>query len=187
MFRMVLCALCLMLPLGAQAQKPADRRADLEKMLDALRVAPDEESAGKLEAHIRQLWFESGSSAVTLLMGRGLRDMKAGAHDQAVEVFDDVIVLDPALAEAWHQRAVAKFHAGDRMGAIRDIEETLKREPRHFAAHPGGNRGLPRGLEKCLCRLDESDRTQPENPGRHRTDQGPETTRVGRGNLITDP
>jgi len=134
MFRMVLCALCLILPLGAQAQKPGDRRADVEKMLDALRVAPDEEAAGKLEAHIRQLWFESGSSAVKLLMGRGLRDMKAGAHDQAVEVFDDVIVLDPALAEAWHQRAVAKFHAGDRMGAIRDIEETLKREPRHFAA-----------------------------------------------------
>ena len=42
--------------------------------------------------------------------------------------------LDPDLAEAWRQRAIARYEQGDTQGAVRDLEETLKREPRHFGA-----------------------------------------------------
>jgi predicted TPR repeat methyltransferase len=58
----------------------------------------------------------------------------AGASDEAASVFSDAIILDPTLAEAWHQRAIARFKAGDTVGAVRDIQETLKLEPRHFGA-----------------------------------------------------
>ena len=135
MIRLLLCMIAiLLLPATALAQKPNDKRVAAGQLLDSLRQSPSEDASGAIEARIRQLWFEQTTPAVALLLNRGIRDMQAGAHDEAIAVFDDVIVLDPSLAEAWHQRAVAKFHAGNRTGAIRDIEETLKREPRNFAA-----------------------------------------------------
>jgi tetratricopeptide (TPR) repeat protein len=132
MHRLIL-ALCL-LPTLAFAQSAKEKRDALEKMLDGLRTAPTEQVASALEDKIRQLWLEGGSPAVTLLMSRGLRETNSGAADEAVAVFSDAIVLDPSLAEAWHQRAIARFRSGDTQGAVRDIQETLKLEPRHFGA-----------------------------------------------------
>lgn len=131
--RRVILALGL-IPSLALAQPAGEKRAALDKMLDALRTAPTEQVASVLEEKIRHLWFESGTPAVTLLMSRGLRESNAGASDDAAAVFSDAIVLDPTLAEAWHQRAIARFKTGDTVGAVRDIQETLKLEPRHFGA-----------------------------------------------------
>jgi tetratricopeptide (TPR) repeat protein len=131
--RRLILALC-MLPSLAAGQTTPEKRAALEKMLDALRTAPNEQMAAALEDRIRQSWFEASTPAVTLLMTRGMRTMHAGTHDEAEAVFSDAIVLDPALAEAWHQRGIARFQSGDLAGAVRDIQETLKLEPRHFGA-----------------------------------------------------
>jgi tetratricopeptide (TPR) repeat protein len=124
----------ILLPSLANAQTVQDKRAALDKMLDALRTAPTEQVASALEDKIRQSWIEASTPAVTLLMSRGLREANAGTPDEAVSVFSDAIVLDPTLAEAWHQRAIARFKTGDTTGAVHDIEETLKLEPRHFGA-----------------------------------------------------
>ena len=134
MMRGRLLAWALIWPVAAFAQNAADRRAQTEHLLDALKAAPTEAVAAPLETRMRQLWMESGTASVTLLMGRGLRAMKGQATDDAVEAFSDAITLDPNLAEAYHQRAVARYHAGDTEGAIRDLEATLTREPRDFAA-----------------------------------------------------
>jgi tetratricopeptide (TPR) repeat protein len=121
--------------LAQNANAPGnDRRAALDKLLGALKTAPSEEIAGPLEQQIRQLWLNAGTPAVTLLMSRGLREMKADAHNDAIEDFTAAIALDPNLAEAYHQRAIARFTAGDAPGAIADIQATLQREPRSFAA-----------------------------------------------------
>jgi tetratricopeptide (TPR) repeat protein len=112
----------------------AEKRAALDKLLGALKTAPSEEAAKPLEQQIRQLWLNAGTPAVTLLMSRGLREMKADAHNDAIEDFTAAIALDPNLAEAYHQRAIARFSAGDTPGAIADIQATLQREPRSFAA-----------------------------------------------------
>jgi tetratricopeptide (TPR) repeat protein len=124
----------ILLPALASAQTVQDKRAALDKMLDALRTAPTEPVASALEDKIRQSWVEASTPAVTLLMSRGLRESNAGTPDEAVSVFSDAIVLDPTLAEAWHQRAIARFKTGDTVGAVRDIQETLRLEPRHFGA-----------------------------------------------------
>lgn len=131
--RRLILALSL-LPCLASAQIAPEKRATLDKMLDALRTAPTEQVAAAMEEKIRQSWFEASTPAVTLLMSRGVRTMKAGSNEEAEAVFNDAIVLDPTLAEAWHQRGIARFQAGDQTGAIADIRETLKLEPRHFAA-----------------------------------------------------
>ena len=43
-------------------------------------------------------------------------------------------MLDPDSVEAWHHIAQARFTAGDFAGAVAAVGETLRREPRHFAA-----------------------------------------------------
>jgi tetratricopeptide (TPR) repeat protein len=123
-----------LLPAFAFGQGAADKRASLDKLLDALKSAPSEAAAGQLEDRVQQMWLQAGTPAVSLLMSRGLRELKAGAADEAIAIFTDAITLDPTLAEAFHQRAIARFHAGDTPGAIHDLEETLKREPRDFGA-----------------------------------------------------
>jgi tetratricopeptide (TPR) repeat protein len=111
-----------------------ERRAAVDKLLGTLKTAPSEEIAGPLEQQIRQLWLNAGTPSVTLLMSRGLREMKADANQEAIEDFTAAITLDPTLAEGYHQRAIARFAAGDTLGAIADIQATLQREPRSFPA-----------------------------------------------------
>jgi len=130
----VLILAAALLPAIALAQAPADKKAATDKLLDALKAAPTEAIARPLEDQIRQAWIEQTTPAVRLLISRGTRELKAGSFEEAVDDFSDAITLDPTMAEAWHQRAIARYQAGDTMGAIGDIEETLKREPRDFAA-----------------------------------------------------
>ncbi len=131
--RRLIVALALW-PMLAFGQPVVEKRATLDKMLDALGTAPNEQIASGLEDKIIRSWVEASSPAVTLLMSAGLRKLGAKAPDDAIEIFNDALLLDPTLAEAWHQRGTARYLSGDLPGAIRDIQETLKLEPRHFAA-----------------------------------------------------
>lgn len=135
--RVVACGVLAMtigLAAHVQADTPDQRRQSINALLDALKHAPSEEVAAPIETQLRQLWANAGTPAVTLLMGRGLRELKAGENEQAIEDFGDAVTLDPTLAEGYHQRAIARYHAGDTRGAIADIEAALKQEPRDFAA-----------------------------------------------------
>ena len=101
-------------------------------LLEALKQAPSQAAAVPIEYKLRQLWLNAGSPAVTLLMKRGLRELNAGENQQAIEDFGNAILLDPKQAEAYHQRAIARYHAGDTAGAIQDLEAALRHEPRNF-------------------------------------------------------
>jgi tetratricopeptide (TPR) repeat protein len=127
-------ALSLALCVAAHAQSPAERRAATDRLLDALKAAPDERTAAGLESQLEETWLHAGTPAVTLLMSRGLRSLQAGEDDEAVNSFSDAITLQPDVAEAWYQLALARYHAGDVNGAIHDLEETVQLEPRDFAA-----------------------------------------------------
>jgi tetratricopeptide (TPR) repeat protein len=132
--RAAVAALTVGLCATAHGQPSADKRANIDHLLDALKAAPDEQAAAMLEDQLQQAWLRAGTPAVTLLMSRGLRTLQAGQNDDAVESFSDAIALQPDAAEAWHQRAIARYHAGDVTGAIRDLEQTVTLEPRDFEA-----------------------------------------------------
>ncbi|HYF06040.1 MAG TPA: tetratricopeptide repeat protein [Acetobacteraceae bacterium] len=136
MRRLVLAAL-LAGPLAARAQtpppRPDPRRVEMDRLFEALRDAPDEAGGALVEARIRALWGEAASPAAVLLR-RGIRNMQANAPDEALEDFDAAIVLSPGAAEAWHLRAQAHAALGDAAAAARDLQETLRLEPRHFGA-----------------------------------------------------
>ena len=108
--------------------------ADVDGMLTALRSAPNEDAAAALEGQIRAKWLEAASPALRLLLSRGMRELNEGAAGEAVDSFDAALDLDPDLIEAWRGRAQARSRLGDAAGAVRDIQELLRREPRSFAA-----------------------------------------------------
>lgn len=120
---------------AASAQTSMDKRTGVNQMLDALKAAPDGETAAALESRLENAWLHAGTPAVTLLMSKGLRLLNAGETDGAVDSFSDAITLQPDDAEAWHQRAIARYHAGDVTGAVTDLEQTVRLEPRDFAAY----------------------------------------------------
>ena len=108
--------------------------AALDGLLTALRAAPTEEAAGALEAQLRAKWLDAASPALRLLLARGARELNEGSAGDAVDSFDAALDLDPDLLEAWRGRAQARARLGDATGAVRDIQELLRREPRSFAA-----------------------------------------------------
>jgi tetratricopeptide (TPR) repeat protein len=116
-------------PRGAEA-----RKAELDRAFEALRTAPDDTGAALVEGRIRQLWAQAATPAVTLLLRRGARNVEAQLPVEALEDFDAAITLAPEFPEAWHLRAQAYLRAGDIPGAVRDLQEVLRLEPRHWAA-----------------------------------------------------
>jgi tetratricopeptide (TPR) repeat protein len=132
----------LLLPAAALAQAPAHpaprgpeaRKAEFDRLFDALKAAPDEAGAALVETRIRMLWAQAASPAVTLLLNRGMRNMEAQLPEEALEDIDAAITLAPDLAEAWHLRAQANARAGDFDAAARDLQEVLRLEPRHWLA-----------------------------------------------------
>ena len=127
--------LALVLPGLAMAQpRPGNRAAEIDAMIGALKLATTEELAGQIEGRIRQLWAQSASPTALLLMNRGMRELNSNASEEALDDFEAALTLDPALPDAFHRRALARFTLGDYAGALADIQETLTREPRHFPA-----------------------------------------------------
>ena len=165
------------------------KRAALDKLLDALRTAPNEQVAAALEDRIRQIWLEAGTPAVTLLMSRGLRETNANAPDDAVSVFSDAIVLDPTLAEAWHQRAIARFKSGDTAGRGARPARNVEAGTAAFRclANPGADRRGARGLEGRLRRLAARDGHRSAHAGRRGPAEGPEAQGVRRQRVTTAP
>ncbi|MBS0560658.1 MAG: tetratricopeptide repeat protein [Proteobacteria bacterium] len=120
--------------LAAAAQSAAERQAAIDKLLDALKAAPSEQVAAPLEARFAQMMVMQGTPAVTLLLARGVRELRAGAPQDALEDLDAAVTLQPDFAEAYRQRAIARFQSGDTQGAIADISKTLEIQPRNFEA-----------------------------------------------------
>ena len=55
----------------------------------------------------------------------------------AVELLDRVLALQPRWAEAWYRRATIFYQLDDPVGAMADLHQALKLEPRHFGAWAG--------------------------------------------------
>ena len=125
--------LALVLACGPAAAQSAGEQK-LDQLFGLLKVAPDEATAGAIEGAIQNQWFAAASPAIRLLLSRGAREVGEGSAPEAVEDYDAALDLDSSLVAAWEGRATARWRAGDTAGAEHDIEETMKREPRQFAA-----------------------------------------------------
>lgn len=109
----------------------------IDVLFDALKVAPDEDSARAVEARIWAIWRKTPSDTVALLMSRANIALENDESDVALKLLDAIIKLRPDYVEAWNRRATLYYKKNNYNRAMEDIEEVLRREPRHFGALAG--------------------------------------------------
>jgi tetratricopeptide (TPR) repeat protein len=114
-----------------------DKTQNLDRLFDALKVAPDDESAKYVENRIWAIWFASASDTANLLMGRAKTAADAKDYDLAIKILNAVIDIRPDFVEAWNRRATIYYTKKEFALALEDIQQVLAREPRHFGALSG--------------------------------------------------
>lgn len=111
--------------------------AQLDELFDKLSAASSEAEARVLADQIWTIWIKPDDP---VLAGRVDEIFTAGgfAGPASQMPLIDALVADyPDYSEAWNLRATAHFMRGEYEESLADIEETLKREPRHFGALSG--------------------------------------------------
>src|SRR5437762_2501017 len=86
-----------------------DRIKNLEFLFEALKAAPDADSAKLVEGRIWALWLASGSDTTDLLMSRVKSAIDGKDTSLAIELLNAVIELRPDYLEAWNRRATLHF------------------------------------------------------------------------------
>jgi tetratricopeptide (TPR) repeat protein len=124
-------------PPGETPRAGRERSYNLDTLFEALKIAPDNDSARAIEQRIWALWIASGSDTCNLLMGRVKAATEQKDLDLAIKLLNAVIEIRPNYTEAWNRRATIYFLQKDYGHALADIREVLAREPRHFGALSG--------------------------------------------------
>jgi tetratricopeptide (TPR) repeat protein len=114
-----------------------DRTQNLDRLFEALKIAPDDESAKYIENRIWAIWLSSSSDTANLLMGRVKTAVDAQEYDLAIKLLNAILDIKPDFVEAWNRRATVYYAKKDFGRALSDIEQVLAREPRHFGALSG--------------------------------------------------
>jgi tetratricopeptide (TPR) repeat protein len=110
---------------------------NLDRLFEALKVAPDGESAKYVENRIWAMWVATDSDTTTLLMSRVKVAVDAKDLDLGIKLLTAIIDIKPDYIEAWNRRATIYYMKKDFNDSLADIHEVLKREPRHFGALSG--------------------------------------------------
>ena len=166
MKRFLILVLVSVLAFGPVAMARQDD-SRLDVLFSRLQLTSDVQEARLIEGLIWTLWFESGSPDLDRLLEAGNDAMGAGRYDEALARFTWVIERDPTFAEGWNRRATLYFLMGDFDASVRDIQETLAREPRHFGALSGLgliNSALER-WDSAVKAYEEALRVNPFLPG----------------------
>ncbi|KJS25656.1 MAG: hypothetical protein VR75_10285 [Hyphomonadaceae bacterium BRH_c29] len=108
-----------------------------DEMFEKLKTAPSESEANDVAQDIWASWMESGSATVDMIMQRGVEAQMVGDAETARTFYDRVILIEPDYPQAWFRRAGIFLAEENFPEALRDLNETLKLEPRHFGAWAG--------------------------------------------------
>lgn len=129
---------CLKLILSLDDIKPS---AEQPKRLDGLfrdlsRFKPSR-PAYEVQDLIWAVWTNHPDREADEAMEQAIRAIAQKRYDLALMVLDALVEARPSWSEAWNKRATLHFILGRDAAAVRDIMETLTREPRHFGAISG--------------------------------------------------
>ena len=113
------------------------REAQLNKLFEELKIKSIASSYA-IEQKIWKLWSQHPTDQkLTLKLEEGSEFVRKEKLFKAIEIFSEVIKLDPGWAEAWNKRATVIYMIGDYQGSQNDINEVLNLEKRHFGALAG--------------------------------------------------
>ena len=102
-----------------------------------LRRERNPRAAERIANRIREQWSRSGSASIDLLMQWSAKALEEKKFDVALDLLDEVVVLQPDFAEGWNRRATVHFMMDSYSKSMADIEHALRLEPRHFGALAG--------------------------------------------------
>jgi tetratricopeptide (TPR) repeat protein len=135
--RMLIIGLVLILGGLGQTVRADQDDPRLEALFGQLGEAASVEAAQVIEAEIWTIWLEIEDTASARLLRQGSDAMARRLFPVAIHSFNRLIDRSPDFAEAWNRRATLHYLMGNDEASVRDIEETLRLEPRHFGALSG--------------------------------------------------
>jgi tetratricopeptide (TPR) repeat protein len=144
----------------------AGQDTNIEKLLDELKVSSSQMEASQIRTEIWQFWVKGFSrKEISDKVKIALDFFYSQNYENAEGAFSEIIALDPAYVEGWNKRATVRYLLGDFENSLKDIEEVLKRQPRHFGAISGAAliHMQNKDFEKALNRYRFLKRIDPNN------------------------
>ena len=117
-------------------EAPLTREERLDRLLAAL-ADPENGEHAVLQRRVVQLWSDSGSDSMDLLLSRGREALENEEYEKALDHFTALVELAPDFAEGWNARATAWYLSDEYWRSVADIQKALSLEPRHFGALAG--------------------------------------------------
>ena len=118
-----------------------ERESELNNLFKQLKNN-EATKAIEIENKIWKIWSIHPSNdrrgyRLTELLAQGSFLIDKKELNKAYEIFSQIILIDPSWPEAWNKRATVLYLMGKYQESLKDINEVLKRESRHFGALSG--------------------------------------------------
>ena len=111
-----------------------ERDAKLDKLFMELKTNITS-SSPMISQQICSLWITHPTDdKLTSILDEGSKLVQDKQLARAINVFTEVIELDPTWAEAWNKRATVFYMVGEFDKSQDDIDKVLELEKRHFGA-----------------------------------------------------
>lgn len=115
----------------------AAQSAELDDLFAQLSASTSETEARDLADQIWRIWTQPDDPDLAARVDEIFAASGFAGPASQLPLIDELVADYPDYSEAWNLRATAHFMRGDYEKSLADIEETLKREPRHFGALSG--------------------------------------------------
>ena len=117
--------------------KAQDRDFQLNRLFNQLKIK-DAALTNVTEQKIWEIWStHPHNKDLTNRLAEGSSLVRNKQLSEAINIFTEVIDLDPKWAEAWNKRATVLYMIGDYKASQKDIDKVLELEKRHFGALAG--------------------------------------------------
>ena len=127
----------ILLFLSTSVLSANERDAQLDKLFYELKKNIPSLSPG-IAKQIWTLWSTHPTDQkLTSILDEGSRLVQDQKLISAIDVFTEVIEMDPSWAEAWNKRATVFYMIGEFQKSQDDIDKVLELEKRHFGALAG--------------------------------------------------
>ena len=127
----------IILFLSTTALSANERDTQLDKLFTELKKNISS-SSPEIAQQIWTLWSTHPTDEkLTSILDEGSRLVQDQKLIRAIDIFTDVIEMDPTWAEAWNKRATVFYMVGEFQKSQDDIDKVLELENRHFGALAG--------------------------------------------------
>ena len=123
---------------GNAIAESKDRNFKLSQLFEQLKKSNNVSLAFEIEMKIWNIWSTHPThDSLTQSLAKGSGLMSKGELEAAYKIFSTIIESAPDWAEGWNKRATVLYLMGRYQESLKDIDEVLKRESRHFGALSG--------------------------------------------------